>query len=106
MKLAWEPDELDNLTLGVRALLLSELKLDDDAFPATDLDIRNRETISALLGMVHASMNLKILWPDHLVEQFRDLREEFVLEQEFEEFMECQDEIRAKKSATASEPVS
>ena len=100
------PDELDNLTLGVRAFLLSELKLDDDAFPATDLDIRNRETISALLGMVYGSMNLKILWPDHLVEQFRDLPEEFMLEQEFEEFMEWQDEIRAKKNATASKPVS
>ena len=100
------PDELDKLTEAARAFAVNELGLTDYELSAIDSLIEDNETHAALNGLWLEACHREALWPNHLVEQFRDLREEFMLEQEFEEFMECQDEIRAKKNATASEPAS
>lgn len=45
------------------------------------------------------SYTFGLLWPDDLVKQFRELRERFDLYQEVDEFMEGQEEIRAKLAA-------
>ena len=100
------PDALDEITSEVRVLVVQELGLTDDDLSIPDSLIRDNETHAAFEMLWTETCREGILWPDRLVEKFRDLREEFVLEQEFEEFMEWQDEIRAKKNATASEPVS
>ncbi len=100
------PDELDKLTDDARAFLVEKLNLTDEDLSGIDSLIEYNETHAALMGLYAQACREGLLWPDRLVEKFRDLREEFVLEQEFEEFMEWQDEIRAKKNATASEPAS
>lgn len=100
------PDELDKLTEAARAFAVNEMGLTDYELSVIDSLIEHNETHAALDGLWLEACLREALWPDHLVEQFRDLPEKFMLEQEFEEFMKCQDEIRAKKNATASEPVS
>lgn len=99
MDLPWELDELDRLTLDARAFTIKELDLEPADYKALDDTIWSRETIAALLGLVSASYTSCLLWPDDLVERFRDLREEFWLEEEFDEFMEGQEEILAKLAA-------
>lgn len=100
------PDALDEITSEVRALVVQELGLTDDDLSIPDSLIRDNETHAAFEMLWTETCREGILWPDRLVEKFRDLPERFDLEQEFEEFTEWQDEIRAKKNATASEPVS
>ncbi|PWI28041.1 hypothetical protein [Pseudoglutamicibacter cumminsii] len=99
MDLPWELDELDRLTLDARAFTIKELDLEPADYKALDDTIWSRETIAALLGLVSASYTSCLLWPDDLVKQFRDLREKFCLEEEFDEFMEGQEENRAKLAA-------
>ncbi len=99
MDLPWELDELDQLTLEARAFTIKELNLEPADYKALDDTIWSRETIAALLGLVSMSYTFGILWPDDLVKQFRELREKFWLEDEFDEFMEGQEEIRAKLAA-------
>ena len=93
------PDELDKLTEAARAFAVNELGLTDCELSAIDSLIEDNETHAALNGLWLEACHREALWPNHLVEQFRDLPERFDLEQEFEEFMKCQDEIRAKASA-------
>lgn len=97
------PDELDKLTEAARAFAVNELRLTDYELSAIDTLIEDNETHAALDGLWLEACHREALWPDHLVEQFRDLPERFDLGREFEEFMKCQDEIRAKKNATTSE---
>lgn len=99
MDLPWELDELDRLTLDARAFTIKELDLEPADYKALDDTIWSRETIAALLGLASMSYTFGLLWPDDLVKQFRDLREKFWLEDEFDEFMEGQEEIRAKLAA-------
>ena len=99
MDLPWELDELDRLTLEARAFTIKELDLEPADYKALDDTIWSRETIAALLGLASMSYGFGLLWPDDLVKQFRDLREKFCLEEEFDEFMEGQEEIRAKLAA-------
>lgn len=99
MDLPWELDELDRLTLDARAFTIKELDLEPADYEALDDTIWSRETIAALLGLVSASYTSCLLWPDDLVKQFRELREKFRLEEEFERFMQGQESIRAKLAA-------
>lgn len=99
MDLPWELDELDRLTLEARAFTIKELDLEPADYKALDDLIWARETIAALLGLVSVSYGFGLLWPDDLVKQFRELREEFDLYQEFDEFMQGQENIRAKLAA-------
>lgn len=99
MDLPWELDELDRLTLDARAFTIKELDLEPADYKALDDLIWARETIAALLGLVSMSYGFGLLWPDDVVKQFRDLPERFDLSPEFSEFMEGQEEIRAKLAA-------
>ncbi len=100
------PDELDKLTDDARAFLVEKLHLTDEDLSDIDSLIEYNETHAALMGLYAQACGEGLLWPDHLVEQFRELPERFDLGRESDEFMKWQDEIRAKKNATASEPVS
>ncbi|OFL67239.1 MULTISPECIES: hypothetical protein [unclassified Brevibacterium] len=100
------PDALDEITSEVRALVVQELGLTDDDLSIPDSLIRDNETHAAFEMLRTETCHEGIIWPDHLVKQFRELPERFDLGREFDEFMKWQDEIRAKKNATASEPVS
>ena len=91
-------DELDKLTDDARAFLVEKLNLTDEDLSDIESLVEYNETHAALVGLYAQACGEGLLWPDHLVEQFRDLREKFVLEQEFEEFMECQGRIKAKTS--------
>ena len=99
MELPWELDELDRLTLDARAFTIKELDLEPADYKALDDLIWARETIAALLGLVSMSYGFGLLWPDDVVKQFRDLPERFDLSREFSEFMEGQENIRAKLAA-------
>lgn len=99
MDLPWELDELDRLTLEARAFTIKELDLEPADYKALDDLIWSRETIAALLGLVSVSYGFGLLWPDDVVKQFRELREEFWLEEEFDEFMQGQENIRARLAA-------
>ena len=99
MDLPWELDELDRLTLEARAFTIKALDLEPADYKALDDLIWARETIAALLGLVSVSYGFGLLWPDDLVKQFRELREEFWLEEEFDEFMQGQENIRARLAA-------
>ena len=92
------PDELDKLTDDARAFLVEKLNLTDEDLSGIDSLIEDNETHAALMGLYAQACGEGLLWPDHLVEKFRDLREEFVLEQEFEEFMEWQNSIRKQNA--------
>lgn len=92
------PDALDKITAEVRALIVQELGFTDSDLSIPDSLIRDNETHAAFEMLWTESCYEGIIWPDHLVEQFRDLPERFDLEQEFEEFMECQDNIRKQNA--------
>lgn len=96
MDLPWE---LDRLTLEARAFTIKELDLEPADYKALDDTIWSRETIAALLGLASMSYGFGLLWPDDLVKQFRDLPESFDLSPEFDEFMQGQENIRAKLAA-------
>ena len=92
------PDELDKLTEAAREFAVNELGRTDYELSVIDSLIEHNETHAALEGLWLEACHEGVLWPDHLVEQFRDLPERFDLGQEFEEFMECQDNIRKQNA--------